>query len=167
MRRSFSMLRSGEPWGLMFLLGARLAFGAAQAVVLWGVFAKGGASVSVLPWDKAEHFAAFLGLMLLALPAAPGRSPAVLALGLAVEGGLIELVQALPIVNRDADVGDWVADLAGIAAVLAVLAADHSRRWLSVRRAPTCAAERGVRGRAGLRTSWSRRVSGSRPSPPP
>lgn len=114
------------------LLAARLAFAAAQGVVLWGVFTKGGGEVEILPWDKAQHFVAFLGLMLLALPAFPGRSTstAVLALALAAEGGLIEIIQATPMVGRDADLADWAADLAGILVVVATLIVGQMRQRL-------------------------------------
>jgi VanZ family protein len=129
MRDARAMFDAGAPRRRMrgLLLAARLVFAAAQAVVLWGVFAKGGVQVEVLPWDKAQHFMAFLGLMLLALTAFPGRGAAVLALALALEGGLIELIQATPLVGRDADVGDWLADLAGVLSVTAALIAGHVR----------------------------------------
>jgi VanZ family protein len=119
------------------LLAARLVFVAAQAAILWGVFTKNGGGVQVLPWDKAEHFVAFLGLMLLALPAFPARSTAVLALALAVEGGMIEVIQAAPMVGRDSDVGDWVADLAGILSVIAAMLVGHLRLWLRQECIPT------------------------------
>jgi hypothetical protein len=113
-------------------LAAGLAFIAAQAVILWGTLTKSGGEVGerILPGDKAEHFVAFAGLMLLALPAFPGLSPAALALALGIEGGLIEIIQAMPVVGRDGDVSDWAADLAGILTVVAALIAGHMRHRL-------------------------------------
>jgi hypothetical protein len=80
----------------------------------------------LFPWDKAEHFAAFYTLTLLAMAAFPRRSLAAIAVLLSAFGGGIELVQALPIVNRDCDVWDWAADTIAILAALAPLA---GARW--------------------------------------
>lgn len=124
---SFSATRPLRRRIPILLLAARLAFALAQAVVLWGGFTKGAGQLQILPWDKAEHFIAFLGLMLLATPAFPALSPAVLALALAVEGALIEVVQALPLVGRDGDIRDWLADVAGILTVIGVLVAGYVR----------------------------------------
>ena len=78
--------------------------------------------------DKALHAAAFA--VLAALAAVAFRRAALwrIALGLLAFGGLIEIVQGLPIVGRDADVRDLVADAAGIAFSLP-LSALVLRRW--------------------------------------
>jgi hypothetical protein len=81
----------------------------------------------LFPWDKAEHFAAFYTLTLLALTAFPRRNLIVIAVLLSGFGGLIELVQALPIVNRDCDWHDWAADTIAILAALAPVVAAHWR----------------------------------------
>jgi VanZ family protein len=81
----------------------------------------------LFPWDKAEHFAAFYTLTLLAMVAFPRRNLLILAVLLSAFGGLIELVQALPIVNRDCDVRDWIADTIAVLAALAPFAAAHWR----------------------------------------
>jgi hypothetical protein len=72
-----------------------------------------------VPWDKAEHFIAFYVLTGLAVLAYPKRNLFVLALLLSAFGALIEFVQGLPIVHRDRDFWDWVADTIAIAAALA------------------------------------------------
>lgn len=81
----------------------------------------------LFPWDKAEHFAAFYTLTVLAMAAFPRRNIILIAVLLSAFGGLIELVQALPIVNRDCDVWDWVADTVAVIAALAPLVAAHCR----------------------------------------
>ena len=72
------------------------------------------------PSDKVQHVIAFATLGLLGGFAYP-RLPALrLVAGLSLFGALIELVQAIPALNRDSDVIDWLADTAasGIALLL-------------------------------------------------
>lgn len=76
-------------------------------------------ALPLFPWDKAEHFTAFYVLTYLAVAAFPSCSLVVVAIALSGFGALIELVQALPIVGRDCDFWDWVADSVGIGAALA------------------------------------------------
>ena len=73
----------------------------------------------LLPWDKAEHFAAFYGLTVLGLLAFPRQSAWRVATALAIVGALIEVVQGLPAIHRDSDLRDWIADMVGIAFALA------------------------------------------------
>lgn len=70
--------------------------------------------------DKSQHMFAFAVLTLLACVAYPRQRLLVLFLVLAVVGGLIEVLQMIPALHRDADVYDWLADCAAIAAVLAL-----------------------------------------------
>ncbi len=77
---------------------------------------------SLTPWDKADHVVAFYVLSLLALAAFPRTAPLLLAAALSALGAAIEVVQATPQINRDADVLDWVADTAAVAAAMAPLA---------------------------------------------
>ena len=79
-------------------------------------------AIPLFPWDKAEHFAAFYVLTLLAVAAFPRRTLPMLAIALSAFGASIELVQALPFVNRDCDFWDWVADTIAVGAALAPLA---------------------------------------------
>jgi len=87
-----------------------------------------------LPWDKANHFGAFYIMTGLGAAARPGRSPWVMALGLWLFGGAIEVVQSIPFVHRDGDLMDWLADTLGILAVLAPLMVRPWWDWLG--RAP-------------------------------
>ncbi len=96
------------------LLGAAL-FTFAMAV------APPGAGPELLPWDKAQHFLAFYVLAVLGAAAFPRQAILIPALALVAFGGLIELVQALPFVGRDAEVGDWLADGVGVLFALAPL----------------------------------------------
>ncbi len=76
--------------------------------------------------DKLMHFLAYLVLsfllgttLYLAVPSQRRRlAPLVLVLG-AAYGAMDELTQ--PLVGRDAEWGDWFADLGGVVAVAAVL----------------------------------------------
>lgn len=74
------------------------------------------------PSDKVQHILAFLTLAALARWAYPAVRKRWLLLGLALFGAAIELLQAIPVLNRDADPLDWVADVAAAAAVFAAVA---------------------------------------------
>jgi VanZ family protein len=78
-------------------------------------------------WDKAKHFAAFFTLGLLAALAFPRRTLVVIGAALSAFGAAIELVQALPIVHRDCDIHDWIADTLAVALVLAFVAVARVR----------------------------------------
>jgi VanZ family protein len=78
------------------------------------------------PSDKLLHVLAFAclgGLGSLAYPAASGIA---LALALSAFGAIIEVVQLVPALNRDAEVLDWIADT--IAAGTVILAIQSWRR---------------------------------------
>jgi VanZ family protein len=114
------------------LVAARITFTLACLVVGYGVFKPaGGSGPSLLPWDKAEHFTAFFGLMFLALIAFPRTLSWRLGLLLSAAGAAIEVIQATPLVHRDAEIMDWVADSVGIAAVVGVIMAARLRRSLT------------------------------------
>ena len=51
-----------------------------------------------------------------------------IAIGLSVAGAMIEVIQAMPFVARDADVFDWVADTVAIGAVMGSILAARLRR---------------------------------------
>ena len=70
------------------------------------------------PSDKVQHIIAFATLGLLGALAFPARSIVRLAIWLSLFGALIELVQAIPVLHRDSDVLDWVADTLAVAAAL-------------------------------------------------
>lgn len=77
--------------------------------------------------DKVQHMAAFAVLSLLAWLAFPRQRLSVLFLTLAAIGGLIEILQMIPALHRDADLKDWIADCLAIAAVLGLCG---SLRWI-------------------------------------
>lgn len=70
--------------------------------------------------DKLTHFCAFLFLGVLATWAFPNLGWVQRGLALSALGGLIELLQAMPAISRDADVWDWFADNVGVFCALVV-----------------------------------------------
>ena len=88
-----------------------------------------GNGPGLFPWDKAAHFTAFYVLMGLAAAAYPRRALWLIGALLSAFGALIELVQALPIVHRDCDFWDWVADTIGVLAVIAPALLPAWRSW--------------------------------------
>jgi hypothetical protein len=98
---------------------ARGAFFAALIFTFYSAIVPSQDALQLAPWDKAEHFIAFYGLTGLAVAAFPRRNLFVIAALLSAFGALIEIVQGLPIVHRDRDFWDWVADTIAIIAALA------------------------------------------------
>jgi VanZ family protein len=91
-----------------------LVFIAASIFTLYAALAPGDDTAGLIPWDKAKHFIVFYGLTFLATLALPRSrfwkiGGVLLAFGIA-----IEILQGLPIVGRDADIFDVVADTLGI-----------------------------------------------------
>lgn len=80
------------------------------------------------PSDKFLHILAFGTLGVLAALGFPRQSTARLFLGLAAFGAIIELIQAIPMLNRDSEIADLLADMA--AALIAITVT----RWLLSRR---------------------------------
>lgn len=74
------------------------------------------------PSDKLQHLLAFAGLTALAAAAHPRTRFVKIGIGMALYGALIEIVQSIPALNRQAELLDWAADIAGIALALAALA---------------------------------------------
>ena len=101
------------------VLLAKIAFFAALFFTFYSAVIPPHRALQLVPWDKAEHFLAFYGLTGLAAAAFPGRKLWVIAVALSVFGALIEFVQGLPIIHRDRDFWDWVADTLAILAALA------------------------------------------------
>jgi hypothetical protein len=98
---------------------ARTAFFAALAFTFYSAVIPSPLALRLAPWDKAEHFIAFYCLTGLAVAAFPRRNLFVIAALLSSFGALIEIVQGLPVVHRDRDFWDWVADTIAIIAALA------------------------------------------------
>jgi VanZ family protein len=73
------------------------------------------------PSDKVQHIAAFATLALLGPWAYPRLPLLKLLVRLSLFGAAIEVIQAIPMLHRDSDVLDWVADTAAAGAVLVVV----------------------------------------------
>ena len=86
---------------------------------------------SISGWDKMNHMIAFFVLTLLGRLAYPALRIRSLVVGLALFAVVIELSQAVPIIHRDADVMDVVADMAAV--LLALLIAWPITSWLTWR----------------------------------
>lgn len=96
--------------------------------VAWFAFTPATGVESGLPWDKANHAAAFLTWTFLAGCGWPGAGLLRMAAVMLGLGTAIELIQGLPVVGRDADVWDVVADMVGFAAGWGLLALFGLRR---------------------------------------
>ena len=84
------------------------------------------------PNDKIQHMVAFATLGLFGAWAYPRGSLIRLFAGLSLFGGFIEIVQAIPALQRDSDYRDWIADT--IACGVALLLA---HRWRLRKPAPS------------------------------
>jgi len=73
------------------------------------------------PSDKIQHVVAFATLTLLGSFAYTATGPRKLLARLSLFGAVIEIVQMIPALHRDADVMDWAADTIAVLAVLALL----------------------------------------------
>jgi VanZ family protein len=62
------------------------------------------------PNDKIQHMVAFATLGFLGAWAYARASLMRLFIGLSLFGAFIEIVQAIPLLQRDSDVKDWIAD---------------------------------------------------------
>ena len=73
------------------------------------------------PGDKIQHMVAFATLAALGAAAYP-RAPLVrLLIGLAAFGALIEIIQLIPSLHRDAQLTDLLADIAAAAVMLGLV----------------------------------------------
>ena len=98
---------------------AQFAFFAALIFTFYSAVIPPEHALHLVPWDKGEHFIAFYALTGLAGAAFPRTNLLFIAAVLSGFGALIEYVQGLPLVHRDRDFWDWVADTIAIAAALA------------------------------------------------
>jgi hypothetical protein len=98
---------------------AKLAFIASLLFTFYSAVIPPTQALQLVPWDKAEHFIVFYGLTGLAAAAFPKRPLLLIAVLLSGFGALIEYVQGLPMVHRDRDFWDWVADSVAICTALA------------------------------------------------
>src|ERR1700726_1883078 len=102
----------------MLIRLAQAVFVAALIFTFYSAVIPPAHALQLVPWDKAEHFIAFYALTGLAVAAFPRRRIFIIAALLSGFGALIEMVQGLPIVHRDRDFWDWVADTLAIIAAL-------------------------------------------------
>ena len=89
-------------------------FLAAVAFTLYAALSPGDDTAGLIPWDKAKHFVVFYGLTFLATIALPRSRLWKIGFVLLGFGVGIEILQGLPIIGRDADAFDVVADFCGI-----------------------------------------------------
>jgi VanZ family protein len=80
------------------------------------------------PSDKIQHIAAFATLALLGSWAFPRMSLFRLLIALSLFGAAIEVLQAIPVLHRDSDIRDWLADTVAVGAILLIA------RWRRARR---------------------------------
>jgi VanZ family protein len=73
------------------------------------------------PNDKVEHVVAFATLAVLASFAYPRAALMRLLAGLSAFGAIIEVVQAIPALQRDSDIKDWIADTMAVGVVLGLV----------------------------------------------
>ena len=71
------------------------------------------------PKDKLEHTVVFALLTYLGIKAY-SKYGIYCCLGLAIYGGLMEVLQSLLTLTRTGSIGDWLADLVGISAALVI-----------------------------------------------
>ena len=106
-------------------------FWAALALTFMGAILPADLAPQIFHWDKAEHFVAFYVLAIFAAAAYSRQGLFFLGASLSGVGALIELIQALPLVHRDADFKDWVADTVAITAALAPIVLNRWRIWMN------------------------------------
>jgi len=78
--------------------------------------------------DKVQHITAFATLGLLGSFAYPRTALLKLLVRLSPFGAAIEFFQAIPVLHRDSDVFDWIADTLAVAVVLVIVHWRRSRR---------------------------------------
>jgi VanZ family protein len=79
------------------------------------------------PNDKVQHIVAFATLSLLGSFAYPRTALLRLLAGLSLFGAFIEVVQAIPVLHRDTDVLDWLADTVAVVVMLLIVRWRRSR----------------------------------------
>lgn len=80
------------------------------------------------PSDKIQHIMAFATLGALGALAYPRVSIARLVIGLSLFGAFIEIAQSIPILHRDCDPVDWIADTVACGLVLIAMGAWRARK---------------------------------------
>ena len=109
----------------------RRAFWLALAVTLVMALLPNPPALPMQATDKVQHMAAFAALTFLAALGFPSQRLRVIFVWMAALGLAIEVLQMIPILNRDTQAADWLADCA---ATLATLLLCGALRWLFHRR---------------------------------
>jgi VanZ family protein len=110
------------------VLPRRLAFWAAAVFAFVMAVIPHPPELPGQPNDKIQHIVAFAALGLLSGWAYARTSIWGLFAGLSLYGALIEIVQAIPALNRDSDIKDWVADTVACGIVLLTIGWFRSRQ---------------------------------------
>ena len=109
----------------------RLAFWLALAVTLVMALLPKPPALPMQATDKVQHMAAFAALTSLAALGFPSLRLRVIFVWMAALGLTIEVLQMIPMLHRNAQASDWLADCAATLATLLLLGA---LRWLFRRR---------------------------------
>ena len=115
----------------------KLAFWSALLVTLY--FAWSPAPPALIENDKYQHMLAFVTLTALFCWAYPTARWFWILGSLALVGGAIEIVQAIPGLHRTSDFVDWYVDVVAVALTILLIRGISWRR--NLRRAPTTCAE--------------------------
>ena len=107
---------------------ARYAFWAATAFAFVMAVLPHPPQVPGNPNDKLQHITAFATLSVLSNFAYPSTPLVILLVRLSLFGAFIEVVQAIPVLHRDSDIMDWIADTAAIIVVLVAIGWWRKRR---------------------------------------
>lgn len=73
------------------------------------------------PGDKIQHITGFATLAILGSIAYPRLKPWKLLIALCAFGALIEFAQAIPVLHRDSELLDWVADTGAVTIMLGIV----------------------------------------------
>jgi hypothetical protein len=104
-----------------------LAFAAALGLTLIMALVPQPPELPMAVSDKAQHATAFAILAGLGACAWPKRLTQI-AVVLIIIGGLIEILQMIPVLHRDAEFADWATDVAATLAALLVVRVIQGKR---------------------------------------
>lgn len=107
---------SATPWAFAFrgMFWAASLFTLVMALITFPHTAEPGLPIN----DKIQHGLAFATLTTLALLGYRRVPPLRIGERLSFFGAMIEILQAMPVIHRDCDIRDWMADTLAIVAVL-------------------------------------------------
>jgi hypothetical protein len=124
MNMRFEDIRSGR---LPIRLLCAIAFAAALGLTMVMALVPQPPGLPIALSDKAQHATAFAILAGLGACAWPRRL-AQIAVVLIIIGGLIEILQMIPLLHRDAEFADWATDVAATLATLLVVRMIQGKR---------------------------------------